>query len=104
MKKQTLMIVATVGFLIALSTVSAFAQTINLAKANVPFDFSVNNRTLAAGKYTIEKPATNGVVIVRNGDRKTAVASLAATTTQGTPTTQLVFHRYGSQDFLGKIV
>ena len=78
MKKQTLMIVATVGFLIALSTVSAFAQTMSLAKANVPFDFSVNNKTLSAGKYTIVKPATNGVIIVRSEDRKNMVASLTA--------------------------
>ena len=73
-----------------------------LVTANVPFDFSVNNKTLSAGKYTIVKPAMNGVIIVRGEDRK-SVVSLTATTTQSTPTTQLVFHRYGSQYFLAKI-
>ena len=103
MKKQTLMIVAAVGFLIAMSAVSAFAQTTNLANAQVPFDFNVNSKTLPAGKYTIAKPATNGVIIVRSGEKKSAAASLAATTTQATPATRLVFHRYGSQYFLAKI-
>ena len=105
MKKQTLMIVATVGFLIALSTVSAFAQTVNPVTAKIPFEFSVNNRTLPAGNYTLGKMMSNSLVVVRSQDRKVAIASLATVTTNNkeTAATQLIFHRYGNQYFLARI-
>jgi len=105
MKKQALMIAATVGFLIALSTVSAFAQTQNPVKADIPFEFSVNNKALPAGTYTVGKMTSGGVVLVRSEDRKTAAASIASTVTshKETTDTRLTFHRYGNQYFLAKV-
>ena len=61
--------------LFVLSAGSAFAQT-KLAKADVPFDFTVNGKTLTAGNYSIVKSAVNGVIIVRGEDRKGVAASL----------------------------
>jgi hypothetical protein len=104
MKKQALMIVATVGFLIALSTVSAFAQTQDPITAKIPFEFSVNGKTLPAGTYTAGKMLSGGVVIVRSEDRKVVVTSIANVAASNKETaTQLTFHRYGNQYFLAKI-
>ena len=105
MKKQALMIVATVGFLIALSTVSAFAQTQDPITAKIPFEFIVSGKTLPAGTYTAGKMMSGGVIIVRSEDRKVAVASVAnlAAGKKETTSTQLTFHRYGTQYFLAKV-
>jgi len=104
MKKQALMIVAAVGFLIALSTVSAFAQTQDPVTAKIPFEFNMNGKTLPAGTYIAGKMTPGGVVIVRSVDRKVAVASIASVTTGNKETpTRLTFHRYGNQYFLAKI-
>ena len=105
MKKQTLMIVATVSFLIALSTVSAFAQIVNRVDAKIPFEFSVSNQTLPAGNYTLGKMMSTSSVLVRNKDQKVALASIAIVTTgnKEAAATQLIFHRYGNQYFLARI-
>jgi hypothetical protein len=79
MKKQTLMIVAAVGFLIALSAVSAFAQTRNPVSPKFPSTSSVNNKTLLLPENTpSRKSATNGCDHCRSADEKVAAASLAA--------------------------
>ncbi len=105
MKKQTLMIAATVGFLIALSTVSAFAQTANPVNAKIPFEFSVSNRTLPAGNYTLGKMMSSQTMVVRSQDRKIAISSVATVTTdkKEAAATTLIFHRYGNQYFLARI-
>lgn len=105
MKKQALMIVATVGFLIVLSAAPAFAQGMPSLRAQVPFEFSISNKAMPAGKYEIVKGSVNGTVVVRAADHKTVAGSL------GTPignkreaaATQLLFHRYGNQYFLARI-
>jgi len=42
--------------------VSAFAQSGDVLRVNIPFDFVVGTQKLAAGQYSIEESQTNGVV------------------------------------------
>ena len=110
MKNRVMSIVATVSFLFVVSAVSAFAQAPDLQapdlKANIPFDFQVNGKTMNAGEYHISEPVSpKGVVIIRGGEKVSAVASLvrAGESKKMANKTQLVFRRYGDQYFLAQM-
>lgn len=105
MKKQIMSYVATIGFLFVSSAVFAFAQTPSL-KANIPFDFQVNGKTMTAGQYTIAEPTSpRGTVIIRGGQKISAAASLfkAVDASKANTATQLVFRRYGNHYFLAQM-
>jgi len=105
MKKQIMNYVAAISFLFVLSSVSAFAQTPTLT-ANIPFDFQVNGKAMAAGKYTVAEPALpRGTVIIRGIEKPSPAMAFSRRVedNKAAATTQLVFHRYGNEYFLAKM-
>jgi hypothetical protein len=102
MKKQILNIVIALSMIVTLA-VAGFAGLGGRLKANVPFEFSVNGKTLPAGDYTIQPGTTNNTLIIRNRHANQVVTVFAQTTeTRGNSTPKLVFRRYGNQYFLAK--
>jgi len=107
MKKNMIRFVALFGFVFTLSAVNALAQSQPVLKANIPFDFSAANRTLPAGEYTVSNTnAASGTIVVRNTDGNKAVALIASPFSPKNEAKQamLVFHRYGDQYFLAKVI
>ena len=103
MKKQAMNLVAALGFLLAVSATSAFAQTM---KADIPFAFHAANETLPAGRYEVSTANTvKGSIIVRGTENKQAVAALVINVaSKRTPeVSKLIFRRYGDQYFLAQI-
>ena len=98
-----LLSVATVAAVLA---VPLAAQTIKVT-ADVPFDFMVAGRALPAGDYRVsaDSGATSGV---RVWGGNAGVLALANRTTSNpmerTGQALLIFHRYGEQYFLARIV
>jgi hypothetical protein len=94
---------------IALFAASSLAAAGNLSaqehtvKANIPFDFTVNNKVLPAGTYTISSLSPNAVQ-VRNVNGHIAELSLVQNDDKRSKTPVLVFQRYGSQYFLHEIL
>ena len=94
---------------IALFAASSLAAAGNLSaqehmvKANIPFDFTVNNKVLPAGTYTISSLSPNAVE-VRNMNGHIAELSLVQNDDKRSKTPVLVFQRYGSQYFLHEIL
>jgi hypothetical protein len=82
---------------------SALAQD-HKVTANVPFNFTVDGRTLPAGKYTIGNDA-NSPQILTIADRKDGVAVMTITIPDSgyAADNKLVFHRYGNQYFLSEV-
>ena len=81
------------------------AQTIRVT-ATVPFEFMVAGRSMPAGDYTVERAHSTAAIRVSNGS--TGVLSLAMNSS-ASPQEQagqalLIFHRYGDQYFLSRIV
>lgn len=77
------------------------------ARANVPFAFSLEQKSMPAGSYEIGS-ASNNVLLVRNLDTKQSRLLIApmhvqASQASGTPHSKLVFHKYGDQYFLAQI-
>jgi hypothetical protein len=84
---------------------SAIAQTIH-ARANVPFNFSVGNKTLPAGAYDIRTISSDTKMLLlhaRDGKANMIVGSNGTESLKSAEKTKLVFHRYGSQYFLAEI-
>jgi hypothetical protein len=82
---------------------SALAQD-HKVTANVPFNFTVDGRTLPAGDYTIGNDS-NSPRMLRIYDREKGVGVMTITIPDETAAAdnKLVFHRYGNQYFLSEI-
>jgi hypothetical protein len=82
---------------------TSFAQSTGV-RANVPFDFTVGNKLLPAGTYTI-KEQSDHVILITNHDKPIAALSLVNGDSNTSPNGgKLKFHRYGNQYFLSEIL
>ncbi len=99
--KRNLFGILTTLTLALLISVPLSAQTI--AKATVPFDFTVGQTKMPAGTYEIS-PLSHAILIT---DRKTAKSVLSLFNSEepsrGDSTPRLVFHRYGDKYFLSQV-
>jgi hypothetical protein len=98
--------ITTIAFVALASILSAgkvLAQSHEVRSA-VPFDFTVGDKLLPAGTYSI-LPISEGIIVIRN--RETHVAVLApafADSNRSTNGGKLVFNKYASQYFLKEIL
>jgi hypothetical protein len=86
---------------------NAMAQEEYPVRATMPFNFTVGNKSLPAGTYTILQ-VRDDLVEIRNQDGKVATLSTAYPYTavpysQVSSKAVVVFNRYGSQYFLHQI-
>jgi hypothetical protein len=99
--KRNLFGILTTLTLALLISVPLSAQTI--AKATVPFDFTVGQTRMPAGTYEIS-PLSHAILI---RDSKTAKSILSLFNSEepsrGDSTPKLVFHRYGDKYFLSQV-
>ena len=82
---------------------TSFAQS-RAVQAKVPFDFTVGNKLLPSGTYTIKEESA-GFIVIRNHDKPIATVSLVDPDgNKAADGGKLVFHKYGSQYFLSEIL
>ena len=112
MRKHFVKALATVSLLIATMIVTTgHAQAQSLAtpiKVRIPFEFVIGNRTLAAGEYYIRRAeifSGDQMVAVSSVDGRTHLFRLTNAVQALDPKTRatLVFHRYGTQNFLAQV-
>jgi hypothetical protein len=101
-----------IGFLSLAALVVALAaplaaQTMRVT-ASVPFEFMVASRSMPAGDYTVGSvfPETGGAIRVFSGNSGVVslVTSFNTNPNERTGQALLIFHRYGDQYFLSRIV
>lgn len=101
-----------IGMLVLLSVAalaaSAKAQSGSGLRANIPFDFTVAGKTLAAGHYAITRASqTDGdlVLEVNSLDEHSRAFQITSQLQTLTPRDQsvLIFHRYGDEYFLAQM-
>jgi hypothetical protein len=112
-KKQLQNVLTTIGFLvvIALVTVGTQVQGQSLAygiRANIPFDFSVADKKLPSGKYSIgrtRQSSDDSVLAITDGDGRSKAIRLSISVQTLSPKehSTFVFHRYGDQYFLFQV-
>jgi hypothetical protein len=83
----------------------SFAQS-NRVQATVPFNFTVGDKTLPAGTYSIKSASSSSsVIVIRNHDKPIAmVASVMQDGKTAPGGGYLVFHKYGDRYFLSEIL
>jgi hypothetical protein len=83
------------------------AQTPIDLKANVPFVFTVGDKTLPPGDYTIQRALQDSktVQLIRSTDGKVSMMFGTTEADQNGKDSEprLIFHRYGNQYFLSQI-
>jgi|SRR5215813_3761189 len=104
MKKQLSSIVTVLSLLIAMTGVG-FAQTPVAISVDIPFDFTVGNKPLPAGKYTIRRLNGPDTMFIRNSDTATSAPFLVhgGETVNGYAPCQVSFNRYGDKYYLSQI-
>src|SRR5215510_1504220 len=103
MKNQILKVVVTLLVISTLS-IAGFAGFPENLKANIPFDFMVSGKKLAAGTYTIRSTAQHVLSIHSWNMKQGAFVTTMDLQVSAENKPQLVFHRYGNQYFLAKVI
>jgi hypothetical protein len=84
-----------------------FAQTENhtLMKVNIPFAFSVEDRSLPAGEYFVftVTPERSIRIASIDGKQSAIVNDLPYYASNPSPSSRLVFHKYGKEYFLTQV-
>ena len=101
------MLTLVVGLALVAGVNSANGQiTSHAVTAEIPFDFVVGNKTLAAGRYMVSSATSDGQAIrIRNSDGKSGAFRLTIQVPEKSQkrNAKLVFHRYGQQYFLAEV-
>jgi hypothetical protein len=107
MKKQAYTVIAMI-VLVGSMAVAARAQTSGRTQliANIPFQFSVGNKTLPAGEYTVlavDADSANVALKIQSQDGKmSAMVRMMTVTGKAQESAKLTFHRYGDQYFFAE--
>ena len=85
------------------TTGKAFAQY-HEVRATVPFDFTVGDKLLPAGNYSIT-PVSDAVILIRNRDRNVTLMTMALPDSRSSANRgKLVFDEAAGQYFLREIL
>jgi hypothetical protein len=111
MKKVALKALTMLVSIIVLAFATAVATNAQSSgkklRADIPFEFVVGDKTLAAGVYSVGQITTNsneGIAIVsRDGQHSAMRLTNAVSTIAPMKKASLTFHRYGSTYFLTKV-
>jgi hypothetical protein len=110
MKKQILKAATMFVGILALAFVSAVASSAQNPRnlvVNVPFNFTVQGKTLPAGDYIISNGSTadrSGLIMKRtDGEANAIVLTMLISSNERQRESRLVFSRYGEHYFLSQV-
>lgn len=111
MKKQMFKLFAILSLVIMVAFISALASASaqtpgHTLMANVPFEFSVGDKTLPAGDYSISRLNGDGSALRisnQESNQSTSRLTQAKQAAQPRENSVLVFRRYGDQYFLAQV-
>lgn len=103
MKAIILRVTTMLALLVALTAVSAQAQTARKTqKFTVPFQFNVGNKVLPAGEYLVS--VDNQTIRLQKSDGKANVIALSQRTASNSDSeVKLTFRQYGDQIYLSQV-
>lgn len=109
MKKKILAICSVLVFTVLLTVVSAQAQVRGVYRANIPFDFTVGNKTYEKGDYIFKLKSPNYLATIltiksKKGREMLVSAVVKNGSTSKNNKTSLVFNRLYNKYVLKKIV
>lgn len=108
MKKESLRICLILGVLAILAVSPALAQTSSSQTANIPFEFSVGDKTFPAGRYSITRlnpQSDKTALLIRDEEGRTSkvVLTTPMEARRAQEMSKLVFSRYDNHYFLAEV-
>ena len=107
MTKKAFAIASVVVLSMAIVVVSARAQANSPLLANIPFQFVVEDKSLPAGEYRIERMLSGNpkVLLIRSTDGRAhrTVMTMEVLANDWQAESKLIFNRYGNHYFLSQI-
>ncbi|HUS09413.1 MAG TPA: hypothetical protein VMZ30_03020 [Pyrinomonadaceae bacterium] len=109
MKKQLYMVITIIALLTVAGLTNANAQGPSSVevKANIPFAFSVGNKTMPAGEYTVRCTNPNSyvkVLLIRSSDKpESALVITQSVIGKLQDDARLVFYRYGDHYYFAQV-
>ncbi len=97
---------AVTGAFVMLLAAASIARADDKLIAHVPFDFIVGNLRMPAGNYVVTEDVEHSLLSIASTDRKHftfVLANAVAPEDSGTKP-ELVFDRYGGNNFLARVV
>lgn len=102
MKRITMMTLFALAAFVSVG--KAMAQD-HAVEANIPFHFTVGDKVLPSGSYTITSDSTSPyVIVIRNGEQRFGIMSTVYADSKASKKNVLVFNRYGDQYFLHEVL
>ena len=91
--------------LLAVSSVSVFAQSDRQTVVNIPFDFIIGDKSMSAGKYIIQRNKRDSdtvwtITSKDTGATRKVFLTIPMSSNETQQDTKLVFHRYENYYFL----
>ena len=105
MLRGLMMSVLVVGVMMVATVAPANGQS-NSVSANIPFEFTVGGKSLAAGEYVVRAFTRSGdtLAVTNKSTAKSAIRiSMPIQAASHAKNTKLVFHRYGPRYFLAEV-
>jgi hypothetical protein len=107
LKKQAIKAFVLLGLFLSLSAIHVNAQNKTLVrKVEIPFDFSVRDKTFPAGAYSVTRVNQEKSILHLRSEDGQEMINIVTTTAQAKEapkTARLIFHRYGETYFLAQI-
>src|ERR1700687_2882213 len=102
---KTLRTITTALLLLAAASIYVQAEDQAILRANVPFAFTVENKTMPAGTYTVSVVRPYDVLKLQSVDKGNSIFLNAdpTATANGASDTSLVFQHVGSRYFLTQV-
>jgi hypothetical protein len=106
LRKGFTMLMLIVVLSLATAVVSAKPQSANRVVANIPFEFSVGYKTMAAGEYSVRTVSSAGdALMIQSAVGTSSAVRLSDATERAKDKShaRLVFHKYGDRYFLAEV-
>jgi hypothetical protein len=101
--KGLTMLLAVMSLAMITAVASANGQSVN-ARASIPFEFVVGDKTLPAGAYTVNSITTSGETLrIRGNASENSAVRMTTTSVKKSEKSMLVFHRYDNRYFLSEV-
>jgi hypothetical protein len=102
--KGMTMLLLVVALALVSAVASAYGQSRTTTAANIPFEFAVGDKAMAAGHYTVSEATAGGQVVKIQGAEESVMRLTTSILNQPSQDKgRLVFRRYGNKYFLAEI-
>ena len=104
MRKRFCVSLMAMSVIVSLAAVApAYAKSVDGVRAQIPFDFYVGDRLVAAGEHAVKTLSDDEATLRIGNSRQSATVLTISARGRAERGARLVFHKYGDQYFLAAV-